>query len=489
MAGGVPAHSGRGNAVMRGPADGRAFADYADEAWQVSAFRLALIALLAGSAAIGPVILRLGLGGSWSGYLIVVSLIVAAVGVATTTQLGRPSWRNRRGSAFRLGEFVLLLAAVRVLAWVFAEGLPGPAQLRAWFFEPERFFTGEFAFAALVALFAWSLAVIVTSDFLDLAIQPDEVAARQSREWGDSRSQWRAGNPVGRTELLQGFALRWLGIGVFLVICAAITRLDITTGEYGILHVALGGIGLRGEVVACLVCYFLSGLLLMSQGRLAVLRGRWYNQEVEIRDTLIRRWHVNSLVFVALIALVALLLPLGSTSWFSGAVQWVVASLARFMMIVGFVMALLVAFLASLLSRLFGTDLQPPPGKAAPPPPVVPSQAEVVAQLPPWLGNALLWLTVVVVALFLLINFLRTTGLLESKLGKRLVALRLSWRARRARVNSAVAARLTGLRRRFRRARRRTGRPPAGEPSPRGPLLPRDAGAPLLPSGGQGRGR
>ncbi len=461
--------------MSRRLADRRIFTNYRDEAWQVSAFRLALIALMAGSFAGGPAVVRWGLGGPWFGYLIPVAMLYAAVGVVTTSLLGQPGWRSRRGSSFRLGEILLLIVAARVFVWALAEGFPSLAAVRSWLLQPAGFFTGTFFFATLVWLFVWSFAVIATTDFLELAIQPDEVAARESRDWGDARSQWRAGRPVSRTELLQRFAVRWIGLGIVLVACAGITRLSVTTDERKLVNVAIGGLGMRPDVVACLVCYFISGLLLMSQGRLAVLRGRWYNQEVDVKPSFIRRWHVNSLVFIALVALVALLLPLGSTSWLTPAIEFVIALVARAMMAIGFVMSLVIAFLAGLLSRLFGSPTPPETQQAPPVRPALPTQAEVTAHLPPWLGPAVLWLLIAVIAGFLLVNFLRTTGIMETPLGKQAVRLRLWWRARRARVQVALAARMTTLRRRLRRVRRRVGpRPAVGEGGRAGPLLPRD---------------
>ncbi len=460
--------------MTRSPAGGRVFASFADEAWQVSLFRLVLIALLAGSLAVGPAVLRWGLGGPWSPYLIPIAMLFATVAVISTTLLGRPGWRDRRGSAFRFGEMLLLVIAARVLVWIFADGLPGLADLPRWFLQPDSFFTGNFIFATFVWLFVWSYATTVTADFLELAIQPDEVAARESHEWGDSQSRWRAARPTTRTELLQRFATRWIGLGILLVACAAITRFNVSVGENGLFHVALGGLGMRGEVVVCLVCYFLSGLLLMSQGRLAVLRGRWYNQDVELAPSLIRRWHTTSLLFIGLIALVALLLPLGQTSWLTPVLEFVFGLLARVMMGVGFVLGLIIAFLAGLLSRLFGVPPQQPADQSAAPRPVLPTPPEATVHLPPWVGNAFLWLVVVLVAAFLLLNFLRTTGVLESKLGKQLTRLRLWWRARRARINVIVAARVTRMRRRLRRAGGRGPRPQPGPAGPAGPLLPRD---------------
>ena len=431
---------------MTRPGRRRAFTNYADDAWQASLFRLLLIALLAGSVAGGPAIVREGLGGRWAPYLIPVGMAFAAIAVATTTRVGRPNWRSRRGSAFRLGEMVLLLLAARILVWAFAEGFPGLTQVRSWFLHPELFFTGEYLFAAIIWLLVWSFGIVVTSDFLELAIQPDEVAARESHEWGDSRSQWRAANPSGRTELLERFSLRWIGTGVLLVVCAGITRIDLSVGETGSVRLGLRGLGLRPEVVACLVCYFLAGLLLMSQGRLAVLRGRWFNQEVDVRDTLIRRWHANSLVFIALIALVALLLPLASTSRLAAALEWVIALTIRLVLLLAFLLGVLISLISALLAGLFGLSNKALPkepfGRVAP---EIPSQVEMTTRLPPWVGSALLWLVIALVAGFLLINFVRTTGLLQKgELGRQLLQLRLWWSARRARLNAAAAAQLKG---------------------------------------------
>lgn len=459
--------------MTRKLADGRVFTDYEDEAWQAGAFRLILIAFVAGSFAAGPAVLRWALGARWPGYVIPVGMVCAAVGILTTTALGRPAWRGRRGSAFRLGEMLLIVMAARVLVWSFSEGLPGLADIRSWFLQPWNFFTGEFLFAAIVWLVVWAYAVRTMSDFLELAIQPDEVAARQSHEWGDSRSQWRAGAPVARLERLQGFAVRWIGFGIVFVICAGLTQIDLSTGESGRFQVALRGLGLRSEVVICLVCYFLAGLVLLSHGRLAVLRGRWYNQGVEVGESFIRRWHVNSLAFIGLMALLALLLPLGSTSWLMVVVDFVYGWLVRLMLVVGLFLSGVLAFIVALLSRLFGTP-QPVAPEPLPEPLNVLPQVEVVPEAPAWVGSAVLWLVVTLVTVFLLINFLRVSGLLETKWGKQLIALRLWWRARWARASTVLITGMTGLRKRLRRARRRVPRPNARDVERAGPLLPRD---------------
>ena len=147
----------------------------------------------------------------WPGYLVPAAAFAGAVGVLTTSLLGRPAWRNRRGMAFGSAKLSCCWSQRARSFGRSPKGSRGPTHSQAWLLHPESFFTGEFLFAALTLLFVWGFSVGVTADFLDLAIQPDEVAARSSHDWGDSKSQWRVAMPMARTEILQRFALRWIG--------------------------------------------------------------------------------------------------------------------------------------------------------------------------------------------------------------------------------------------------------------------------------------
>ena len=93
--------------MIRRLAGARVFTDYYDEAWHTSLYRLVLIALMAGSFAAGPLVLRWGFVGSWSGYVLPLAALSGMLGAMTTGLLGRPSWRDRRGAMFRLGEIAL----------------------------------------------------------------------------------------------------------------------------------------------------------------------------------------------------------------------------------------------------------------------------------------------------------------------------------------------------------------------------------------------
>ena len=71
----------------------QSFADYRDEAWQVSLFRLMLIVIMAASLAVGPALIRVGLGFEWPAYVIPAAAIAGILGVVTTTLQGRPAAR------------------------------------------------------------------------------------------------------------------------------------------------------------------------------------------------------------------------------------------------------------------------------------------------------------------------------------------------------------------------------------------------------------
>ena len=302
----------------------RKFADFYDAGWRTGLFRSLLIALLAASAVAAPVaVLRLLV--SWPmAYLLPVAFLAALIGVFDTVRLGRPDWRDRRGLVFRLGEIMLLMVVAQLAIWSSAAGWPTGAEVARWLRHPDVFFTGELIVTGMLLLSAWGLAVSVTGDFLDLAIQPDEVAARESHEWGDTRSQWRVFRPVGRGEIVGRFAKRWVWGGVILVMLAALSGLSMTQDAASILKFSFSRPGLPPDVVAGLLCYFLSGLLLLSDARLAVLRGRWYNEDVEIAPRVMRRWHVTGTLMVLAVAAAALLLPLGSTGWLGQALEWLI---------------------------------------------------------------------------------------------------------------------------------------------------------------------
>lgn len=427
------------------------WAEYQDTAWQSSVFRALLIALLAASVAAGPVAIFRALAPWRLAYVLPLAFGVALEGVISTARLGKPAWRNRRDLAYRLGEIVALLLVVRLAVWGFSAGWPTLSQMAHWLRTPGDFLDGEFVMIALTLLMTWTLAVNTASDFVQLAIQPDEVAAREGHTWGDSRSAWRLFIPVARGDIMGQFARRWLWGGMLLITLAALSRVSMTTDEARLVKLAISRLGLPREVVVALLVYFLAGLLLLSDARLAVLRGRWFNQRIEIAPSVLRKWHFSSVLMLALVAGLALLLPLGSTGRLGQAVEWLMALAFRIVLALLSLLSLLFWLLSYPLRLLSesGSEAQP----VAAPALQIPTQAEVAWHFPDWLGGAVVWATLALMLGYLLFTYLRAQGVLEGRWFARFRALRFWWGARRARIEAFLGPRLAALRVRSRYSR------------------------------------
>lgn len=428
-----------------------AYEDFFDAPWVTGLFRPLLIALVAGSVVVGPLTVLHLIGVPWRmGYVLPCALAAALEGAYSTLQLGRPRWRDRRGLTYRLGEITVLLILFRLAVWTFGTGWPGLAEVQLWLREPFAFLDAPFAIFGPWILIAWGLAVGMTGDFLDLALQPDEIAAHESVVWGESRSQWRAGRATPRSEILARFVAHWTAGGVILVLFAALARVDFAGS---MLRLGVRGLGLPPGLLAALLAYFLAGLLLISQARLAVLRGRWYNQDVEVQPIVLRRWHVNSLIAVLALGMIAAFLPMGTTSWLSAAVEAVLALIMR----LGYLlMFLLVMFLTLLLWPLRFLMLPETPSRPdLSVAPQVPTQAEALSWLPDWLGGAVLWSIIALVAIYFGLSYLSAHGMLRGRFGDWLLRLRYWWRARWARANTVLQAAVAAVSRRVQATRRR----------------------------------
>lgn len=447
--------------TQQAPSQQQFFADYQDTAWQASVFRALLIAVLAASIAAGPVVLCRALTSWRLAYVLPLALVVALEGVTSAHRLGRPAWRIRRGLGYRLGELVVLLVIARLAVWAFSAGWPTLGQLAHWLRQPGDFLDGEFVLVSLTLLLTWSLAANTASDFVQLAIQPDEVAAAEGHTWGDSRSAWRLFIPVARGDIVGQFARRWLWGGMSLITLAALSRVSMTTNEARLVRIAISQLGLPRDVLLALLVYFLAGLLLLSDARLALLRGRWFNQQIRIAPSVLRGWHLSSILLLVLVAGLALLLPLGSTGWLGRAVEWVIALVFRLILVLMSLLSLLFWVLAYPLRLLSSASGEAPPIPAEPPS-VIPTQAEALLQLPDWLGGAVAWGALALAAGYFLLTYLRAQGRPEGRWFTRLRALRFWWAARRARIGAIVGVRTTALRARLRRGGAAHSAAPAG---------------------------
>jgi hypothetical protein len=365
--------------------------DQYDESWLDSLLRPALIVVLAASVVVVALVFVreympwLGTVVRWT--ILVLGIAVAIIGCITSTWLAHPGQRLRRSAGFRVAEVVLLVLSARLLVWFAQGGLPPlDAMLNR---ADEVFFDGAFVIAAIILLTAWTVATDFTDDLNRLALQPDELhLAQSSVRYRDTSRPAQS----DRTALLRIFLGRWIGWGIVLILLAGALRLGVTRTQFWTL--ARQDVDLT--VVAAIIVYFLAGLLLLSQGQLAALRARWTIDRMPNSPSILRNWPVYTGVMLAVIAIVAALLPLGDTLLISGVLT---AILNGLFIAVSVVFQLVTALLLLLMSLLpfsppppAEEPLPPPPQAAeAPPPPLV--------EIPAWVGGVAFWATILAILL------------------------------------------------------------------------------------------
>ncbi|HSN75899.1 MAG TPA: DUF4129 domain-containing protein [Anaerolineae bacterium] len=381
--------------------------DLRDSAWQSQVARPLLIAVQVTCLIAGLWVIALNVSETPGDlrFVPIVVFVAALAGVASAQWLAQPAQRLVGQTSFQLAQLLLLLAVLRVLTWGMTGQWPTLASLRGWILEPWSFFDGVFLAVSLLAALAWHRAAVVAGIFYRLALTPGELAYDNERRAG---SFWRSGrlperSLVSRADLVEQYVTQWMLGGVFLALCAAVTRVRI--GERLSLNVL--DMDIPGPLVAAMVFYFLIGLVLLGQARLAMLRAQWLLDGVEMPGRLPTRWNRWSLVVIIGVGVLAALLPLGST-WQIGAI---VNAVVMFFVRIALFIVFLITWVFALIMSLFGE--QPPMPEvpqelvpAVPQEPLVP-----LMETPPWLGGATLWLIILIVLLLALRLLLGKDGL------------------------------------------------------------------------------
>ncbi len=221
-------------------------------------------------------------------------------------------------------------------------------------------------------------------------------------------------------------------------------------------------------MIAALVVYLLTGLLLMSLGRLAALRAIWRIDKIEGEQTVTRRWPLFTLLLVLIVGGLSALMPLGSTwrlgYWLQIAVLFI-SNLAY--TVVGYILWLLTTLLGLLLSALgLGSEAVTGERMRFEPPQLPEQPLDTARELPEWLGGAFFWLLMAIIVIYALVCFLRGRGVrLEwGRLSLFWLSLRAWWRRQRRGVREAAQGVRKTLAERWarRRPEQRAGRPGRG---------------------------
>lgn len=331
--------------------------------------------------------------------------------VYTTLWLKRPTQRSLNHLAYRAAELLIFIVLIRLLTWGFTNSWPSLEMWQSFLFEPLIIFADGFFLVIVVAVFlVWQLTIQISYLFMDLALDRAE-AAYYAAAFGKHQLDTRP-DITDRGRLMASFLRQWLFGGLVLVICAALSTFDLLEPAAGRSLFSIGRLSLPRQLLLSLVFYFLSGFLLLSQGRLALLNARWLINGVQKNELLERSWYRFSLRLLALVAFVAALLPLGSTIALSQIVRAIIEGITA-------VITLIMALLIALFSLLFPASNQPVESAPLPtaepfimPTPAPPTETSETLKI---VGSSAFWAVAIVLTVAAFLFFLRERGISVNK--------------------------------------------------------------------------
>lgn len=357
-----------------------------DEIWQSSLFRPLLITLLIGCIDVAFVgLLRHmmpGMPAAHAQLFLVLGISSTLIGGYTTTLLIRPDQRSRRTTGYRMAEVGLILFLVRIILWTFIDGWPTVTEI---IYRPfDTLLTGSFFIAMLIVLISWGASAVVTGQFMEMALRPDELLDRLPDRY---RSVYDSRLRSDRRSMLSRFTEFWIAGGVFMLLLTSGSQFG--PGSNGFFAISRQAIA--PEVISSAIIYFLTGLILIAIGRLAILRAQWQIEEVDSAESISRNWPIYVVGLIGVMGMIAALLPLGGTFWLARILMAIVNFIY---FIIYFILGLILALFMSLMPA---AEEQPePPPVQFQPPPVEATQAQV--DVAPWLGGVVFW---VIMALLL----------------------------------------------------------------------------------------
>lgn len=154
-----------------------------------------------------------------------------------------------------------------------------------------------------------------------------------------------AGMRTDRSQWRQSLCSHVLGFGAFIAAIAA--------GAFWLAQ-------WRGNAVSTtwisidLLIYFTIALALLGHTQMTILRTNWLWERTPIAGNLVRRWMLYGLAFLSILAVLSLLLPVGSLDLLLPALNFLFQLLFYAVQVIAFVFVGLAQLILSLIAMLFG---------------------------------------------------------------------------------------------------------------------------------------
>ncbi len=334
---------------------------------------------------------RLAASQSWNGwYLPVFTWLVSLEAIITSAKIKELDSNPR--ILYHVSEWVIFAILLKVFHYL----MVGPEQLwidlPLWQQNMANFFNGDFLPVLMVMFFAWLLSGSLINDLEELQIEITDL-------------KWELGKlDNNRQAARQRMAEKIFIAGGLMVFITMLTRLD--------LKVFWGETPASQASIANVLVYFLLTLVFLSVTQFSFLRGRWFWNKTPMAPEIGKNWVKYSLIFFAILAALAFILPTRYTFGFLEVLQVLFNLLTQAVIF----LFTLITFPCVWLLSLLGLQ----PFRTTPAAPMAPPQLPPVEPLGPpsaWWELAksiFFWALFVGIIVFAFVNFLRQhPGLLK----------------------------------------------------------------------------
>ncbi len=351
--------------------------------WLENLFRPLVIGAMFGCVALSLVELVRLFAPAWNGTYLVVGCVLAAVEANYSYRLVRARWVWHTTDAlrFRVVELAMFFILLKIAGYIGDSWAAIMADIQTWPRDPLAVIDPETVVAFVLAVLSWRASTQTIRDLERLYAPPERTVLY-----------------VSPTESLTH---RFFWGGTVLLIATGVTRIGIAA----LLNLSRPPV--PGLVLNVLV-YFLLGLVMLGQVHFTWLRKQWQAQEITVGNDLAGRWVRYSLAFIGLAALLAFLLPTSYTVGLLDAVATVIQILAYGATLLFTLILYPFAWLASLISRLFGREPLAP--QAELPPPQLLRQEPHQGAAPDWLEilrSLLFWPAALGMLFYVIRSYLR----------------------------------------------------------------------------------
>jgi hypothetical protein len=261
----------------------------------------------------------------------------------------------------------------------------------------DAFLNAEYLFFIFITASVWFLVRFFTNDLAET--RGDELLGNVDIIGGYASD---------RSAIRRRMASVIFTIGFILVIVVALLFVDARYLSHE-LNISRAGL-------LALVFYFLFGLGLLSQVQFAALRAQWVWERIAFDPNLLKRWTAYSLLFIALISVLAFILPTGYSLGLLATLNYLLQILITLLYSIFFILMIPILWLIGLFAR--GGEEAPQEQQL--PPPQMPPLPDTSPSAPvPWLEilkSVLFWTVFLGLVGYALYQYVRQNQALMERL-------------------------------------------------------------------------